>query len=193
MRKDKTSSLKPPLNASCKLFHCSHTVVLYVGLPSSSQQRLQIKKKKNTAASPDVVQLTGTSDADADESWKSGLEGAAGGRLYPLSSFAACSSALSDAAEPSNLWEAMAAWWDMLFLTTSPFLHSVISCTGQGEKMAVNGMKSLHAIINHSGVLVTLVQWIQEHLATISSQQFILWRTFDFLCKYTKAFIYNKV
>lgn len=46
MRKDKTSSLKPPLNASCKLFHCSHTVVLYVGLPSSSQQRLQKKKKK---------------------------------------------------------------------------------------------------------------------------------------------------
>lgn len=48
MRKDKTSSLKPPLNASCKLFHCSHTVVLYVGLPSSSQQRLQIKKKKHS-------------------------------------------------------------------------------------------------------------------------------------------------
>ena len=66
MRKDKTSSLKPPLNASCKLFQCSHTVVLYVGLPSSSQQQLQIKKKhkKKTAASPDVVQLTGTSDTD---------------------------------------------------------------------------------------------------------------------------------
>lgn len=45
-------------NASCKLFHCSHTASLHVGLPSSSQQRLQVK----TAASPDVAQLTGISD-----------------------------------------------------------------------------------------------------------------------------------
>lgn len=51
-------------------------------------------------------------------------------QLYPLSSFAACSRALSEAAEPSNLCEAMTAWWDILFLTTSPFLHSVISCMG---------------------------------------------------------------
>lgn len=65
------------------------------------------------------------SNVEADKSWKRRLEEL---QLYPLSSFAACSSALSDAAEPSNLWEAMAAWWDMLFLTTSPFLHSVISC-----------------------------------------------------------------
>lgn len=58
-------------------------------------------------------------------------------RLYPLSSFAACSSALSEAADPSNLWEAMAAWWDMLFLTTSPFLHSVISWRGEKSKTNV--------------------------------------------------------
>lgn len=58
-----------------------------------------------------------------------------GGQLYPLSSFAACSRALSEAAEPSNRCEAMAAWWDMLFLTTSPFLHSVISYKSQEQKV----------------------------------------------------------
>lgn len=114
------------LNASCKLFQCSHTVLLYVGLPSSSQQRLRMK----TAASPRCCSVDGV--PPPLRRWWVLKEETGGARLYPLSSFAACSSALSEAAEPSNLWEAMAAWWDMLFLTTSPFLHSVISCTGEG-------------------------------------------------------------
>lgn len=48
---------------------------------------------------------------------------------YSFSSSLAWAMAFSALAEPSKRCEAMAAWWDMLFLTMSPFLHNVISCT----------------------------------------------------------------
>lgn len=35
---------------------------------------------------------------------------------------------------PSNRWEAMAAWWDMLFLTMSPFRHSTTSCSNTSSR-----------------------------------------------------------
>lgn len=57
---------KATLNASCKLFHCSHTALLHVGLPSSSQQWLRVK----TAASPDVARSTGISDTDKSWRWR---------------------------------------------------------------------------------------------------------------------------
>lgn len=81
--------------------------------------------------------------------------------LYPLSSLAACSNALCDAAEPSNLREAMAAWWDMLFLNTSPFLHSVISCTRKRPEVVLETSWACSSslrlyTVSHSGVaLVT--------------------------------------
>lgn len=79
--------------------------------------------KQKQLLRPDVVQVTGVSDTLTQTLMSLQEET----RLYPLSSLAACSSALSEAADPSNRWEATTAWWDMLFLTTSPFLHSVIS------------------------------------------------------------------
>lgn len=105
MRKDKTSSLKS-LNASCKLFHCSYWISVCRSpffLPAAAAMN-------QAAASPHFVQLTGTSDTPTQTqmSLERGDWGW-GPWLYPLSSFAACSSALSEAAEPSNLWEAMAA------------------------------------------------------------------------------------
>lgn len=43
---------------------------------------------------------------------------------------AGCAGALASPCEdePSKRCDAMAAWWDMLFLTMSPFLHSTTSC-----------------------------------------------------------------
>lgn len=111
------------MNASCKLFHWSHTALLYVAVCSSSLYK-QIKQLLDHMYSwqvPPPLRRT--------RRWVS-CEEPGGQPLYPLSSLAACSSALSEAAEPSNRWEAMAAWCDMLFLTTSPFLHSVISYMG---------------------------------------------------------------
>lgn len=35
---------------------------------------------------------------------------------------------------PSKRWEAMAAWWDMLFLTMSPFRHSTTSCSNTASR-----------------------------------------------------------
>lgn len=35
---------------------------------------------------------------------------------------------------PSNRWEAMAAWWDMLFLTMSPFRQSTTSCSNTASR-----------------------------------------------------------
>ena len=45
---------------------------------------------------------------------------------------------------PSKRWEAMAAWWDMLFRTMSPFRHSTTSCRVAGTACET-GLGSLGA------------------------------------------------
>lgn len=65
--KGKDQQPEATLNASCKPFHCSHTV--YVGLPSSL---LPAAVTIKTAASPDVVQLTGTSTTPTQRSFLRG-------------------------------------------------------------------------------------------------------------------------
>lgn len=80
--------------ASCKLFQCSREPPFFI--PTVAMWGEWGWGEQKQLLRPDVVQVTGVSDAD-----ESSKEEAA--RLYPLSSLAACSSALSEAADPSNL------------------------------------------------------------------------------------------
>lgn len=126
MRKERTSSLKPRWTPHA---NCFIVPIMQCWMWASLLPPFKSSSCKQTAASPDVGQSTGFPPPQTLTVSLVGGEtaGCCFFFFYPLSSFAACSNALSDAADPSNLWEAMAAWWDMLFLTTSPFLHRVIS------------------------------------------------------------------
>lgn len=87
-------------NASCKLFQCSREPPFFI--PTVAMSGGESKKQ---LLRPDVVQVTGVSDTLMQTLMSLQEET----RLYPLSSLAACSSALSEAADPSNRWEATTA------------------------------------------------------------------------------------
>ena len=145
MRKDKTSSLKPPLNASCKLFQCSHTVVLYVGLPSSSQQRLQIKKKQKKQLLHQMlyswqVPPTQTSLERAD--WRG--QQAGGSTRSPPSQPAPARSL-----KPPSPRTSERRWRPDGTCSSSP--RRLSSTVWFPAQAGGRGMKSLHSIVNHSG------------------------------------------
>lgn len=70
--------------------------------------------------------------------------------------------------ELSKRWEAMAAWWDMLFLTMSPFLHRVISCKDVQRQMT-EGRKQGNANQLWLLVCVGFVNFLNTHLSDIHS------------------------